>query len=285
MRYGGYGAIQTKRGCMFDCIYCSYPILEGNSYRYRSPQSIVDEMQEMKEKSGIRYFYFVDSVFSFPEHHARMVCEEIIRRNLNIGWMAMTNPRSINAELVELMKQSGCMGVEVGIDSGSKNMLKRLQKRFSKEDIAYTARLYTQAKIPFSLYLLLGGPGESQDTIQETVNFLKEIDKPNQVLLNFGIRVYAGTQLETITRSEAILKEDEDLLMPKYYLSKELGRSFLKKLDEYCFAQFHWSNATDWNSPITTMLQKLGQRFQVRPLWKKAYIMGLTRKLKRSCLR
>ncbi|MFQ5714097.1 MAG: B12-binding domain-containing radical SAM protein [Candidatus Scalinduaceae bacterium] len=285
MRYGGYGAIQTKRGCKFDCIYCSYPVLEGDSYRYRSPQAIVDGMQEMKEKGGIRYFYFVDSVFSFPERHARMVCEEIIRRNLNIGWLAMTNPRSINVKLVELMKQSGCIGVEVGIDSGSKDMLERLQKRFTKEDIAHTARLYTQAKIPFSFYLLLGGPGESPDTIQETVNFLKEIDQPNQVLLNFGIRVYAGTQLETIARAEGILKKDEDLLAPKHYLSKELGISFLEKLDEYCSTQYHWSNATDWNSPTTILLQKMGQRFQIRPLWKNAYIMGLTRKLKRFCLR
>ncbi|MGR3176552.1 MAG: B12-binding domain-containing radical SAM protein [Candidatus Anammoxibacter sp.] len=283
IRHGGYGAIQTKRGCMFDCIYCSYPILEGNRYRYQSHETVVDEMEEMKKKSGIKYFYFVDNVFTFPTHKASMICKEIIKRNLDIRWTAMTNPRGINAKLVELMKEAGCIGVEVGIDSCSKDMLISLQKRFRKEDIASTARLYKKAGIPFSFYLLFGGPGESPDTIRETIDFLKQIDQPNQTLLNFGIRIYPGTKLETIAKAEGVLKEDDDLMTPKHYLSKKLNRSFLKKLDEYCLTQYRWSNATDWNSPITVMLQKFAQRFQCRPLWKRAYIMGITRKLKKLC--
>ncbi len=283
LKRGGYGAVQTKRGCMFNCIYCNYPVIEGKRYRLRSPGQVVDEIEILHNLHNVNHFFFVDSVFSFPDHHAKEICREIINRDLNISWEAMTNPRGISEELVRLMKQSGCMGVELGIDSASEKMLFEMGKNFTREDIANAARLYKQFDIPFSVYLLLGGPGETEETVRETVNFLDRIEQPNQVLINFGIRVYAGTPLAAASRKEGRIRDEDELLRSLTYVSDKLPEDFFPVLDSYCKPRLHWSNATDWNSPVSRVMMKLAQFLQLRPFWKNAKILGLIRKFKGAC--
>ena len=277
---GGYGGIQTKRGCMFNCIYCNYPVIEGKCYRLRSPELVVDEIEMLHVLHGVNHFFFVDSVFSFPEHHAKDICWEIIKRGLKISWEAMTNPRGITEELVELMERSGCIGVELGIDSASDEMLFNMGKNFSRDDIAKAAKLYARYDIPFSIYLLLGGPGETDQTIKETVDFLDTIDQPNQVLMNFGIRVYAGTPLAATAVKEGRIENEDQLLRAVTYVSKELKDNYFSVLDSYCKSRLHWSNATDWNSPISGLMMKFAQFLKLRPFWKNAKILGYIRKLR-----
>lgn len=280
LKHGGYGGIQNKRGCMFNCIYCNYPVIEGQCYRLRSPELVVDEIEMLHVLHGVKHFFFVDSVFSFPDHHAKDICQEIIRRDLKISWEAMTNPRGITDELVELMERSGCIGVELGIDSASEEMLFRMGKNFTCENIAMTAKLYKRYGIPFSIYLLLGGPGETDLTIKETVDFLDRIEQPNQVLMNFGIRVYAGTPLAVSAIKEGIIENEDQLLHSVTYVSKELKDNYFPVLDSYCHSRLHWSNATDWNSPISGIMMKTAQILKLRPFWKNAKILGYIRKLR-----
>ncbi len=279
MRYGGYGAIQTKRGCCFNCIYCSYPVIEGRHYRLRSPRRIVDEIEQLHRQHGIDYFFFVDSVFSFPVSHAQSICEELIRRQLPIAWEAMTNPRGITEDLVRVMKQSGCIGIEVGIDSASPTMLKNLGKNFVQADIKRAVELYRRFAIPFSIYLLLGGPGETEATIRETVEFLDGISQPNQLLMNFGIRIYAATPLAEVALHSGLIADEDELLTPKVYRSDRLAEDIFPLLNEYCRSRLHWSNATDWNSPLSNMMMSLAQRLQLRPFWKHSKLLGMARRL------
>ena len=280
LNHGGYGGIQTKRGCMFNCIYCNYPVIEGKCYRLRSPELVVDEIEMLHILHGVKHFFFVDSVFSFPEHHARDICREIIKRGLKISWEAMTNPRGITEELVELMERSGCIGVELGIDSASEEMLFNMGKNFTCDDISRTAKLYKRYGIPFSIYLLLGGPGETDQTIKETVDFLDQIDQPNQVLMNFGIRVYAGTPLAAAAVKEGRIENEDQLLRAVTYVSKELQTDYFPVLDSYCRSRLHWSNATDWNSPVSGIMMKVAQLLKLRPFWKNARILGYIRKVR-----
>ena len=280
MRHGGYGAIQTKRGCAFNCIYCSYPVIEGKRYRLRSPELVVDEIEQLHRQYGINYFFFVDSVFSFPYAHAKAICRELIKRKLKVAWEAMTNPRGIDETLVKLMKQSGCIGVEVGIDSASATMLEHLGKSFTQEDIRHSAQLYHKYDIPFSLYLLIGGTHETEQTIADSISLLDTIKQPNQLLMNFGIRIYAGTPLAEQAKLAGLIADEAELLYPKVYISDELPNDMFPILDEYCRHRLHWSNATDWNSPISGMMMRLAQLLQLRPFWKRSKLLGWARKLK-----
>ena len=263
-----------------NCIYCNYPVIEGQCYRLRSPELVVDEIEMLHVLHGVKHFFFVDSVFSFPEHHAKDICREIIRRGLHISWEAMTNPRGITDELVELMERSGCIGVELGIDSASEEMLFNMGKNFTCDDIAKTAKLYKRYGIPFSVYLLLGGPGETDQTIKDTVDFLDQIEQPNQVLMNFGIRGYAGTPLAAAAVKESRIENEDQLLHAVTYVSKELKNDYFPVLDSYCHSRLHWSNATDWNSPISGLMMKIAQILKLRPFWKNAKILGYIRKLR-----
>jgi radical SAM superfamily enzyme YgiQ (UPF0313 family) len=274
---GGCAAVQTKRGCAFRCIYCSYPVIEGSRYRLQSPRSVVDGIEKLNKEQGVTSFFFVDSVFSYPEEHATGICKEICRRKLRIRWEAMTNPRGATQELVQAMKESGCIGIEFGIDTASAEMLLSLRKGFTQSDIAKAASLYAEVNIPTSVYLLIGGPGETEKTVAETVTFLDGAGDFAQVMMNFGIRIYEGTELADISRHEGLIGAGEDLMEPRFYASAGLPSGFLGMLDEYCRTRPSWSDATDWNSKTGKIMLKLATLCGMRPFWKHSFLMGMAR--------
>ena len=104
VRRGGFVGVQTKRGCPFQCIYCIYPQLEGRRYRLRSPEAVVQEIEDVAVRSKVRHFFFVDSVFNDPREHALAICRELGRRRLPVRWSAFCNPAGFDAELARAMK-------------------------------------------------------------------------------------------------------------------------------------------------------------------------------------
>ena len=102
LKWGGMGNIQTKRGCPFNCIYCTYPLIEGKTIRQRSPKLVCDEIETILQY-GVRHLFFVDNEFNYPIDHAKAVCREIIDRNLTVQWSCYANPQFVTPELVELM--------------------------------------------------------------------------------------------------------------------------------------------------------------------------------------
>jgi radical SAM superfamily enzyme YgiQ (UPF0313 family) len=130
LKLGGMGNLQTKRGCPFNCIYCTYPIIEGCNVRLRSPKRICDEIESLITL-GINNVFIVDNEFNFPVEHAQFVCHEIIRRKLKIKWSGYANPKFIQPRLVELMRDSGCSGIEFGSDAAEPSMLKQMGKAFT----------------------------------------------------------------------------------------------------------------------------------------------------------
>src|SRR6185295_11905652 len=104
---GGCMNVQTKRGCCFDCVFCSYPLIEGTKVRMRTPESVVDEIADLSDRFGVRHVFFVDNIFNFPLAHAKRICAEIERRKLSIEWSGYLNPKFVDEELVERMAASG----------------------------------------------------------------------------------------------------------------------------------------------------------------------------------
>src|SRR5262249_48595661 len=116
---GGALNIQTKRGCYFECVFCSYPLLEGSRVRMRRPSAVADEIEQVREEYGVRHWFFVDNIFNMPIRHCKEVCEELASRELDIEWSAYLNPKFVDAELCRLMARSGCKAIEFGTDTGS----------------------------------------------------------------------------------------------------------------------------------------------------------------------
>ena len=134
-RYQRNGAtipIQTKRGCVYKCIYCTYRNVEGWGYRTRNPELVADEIEELKAKAGIRHFDFVDSTFNSPPGHALQVCEAITRRKLRVQ-LDTTNftPAAASSELLGAMKHAGFRSLGITAESASDSVLHRLEKGFN----------------------------------------------------------------------------------------------------------------------------------------------------------
>jgi len=265
---GGFVSVQTKRGCPFQCIYCIYPQLEGRRYRLRSPEAVVQEIEDVAVRSKVRHFFFVDSVFNDPREHALAICRELGRRRLPVRWSAFCNPTGFDAELAHAMKQAGCDGVEFGQDVASARMLEALRKPFGQAETRIALQAARDAGLPFVLYLLFGGPGETWADVEDTQNFLNGCAPAHAVFATFGIRVYEGTQLAQIAVQEGHVKPGQDLFEPAYYLSPGLADRTIENLDRIARRRPEWTSPADWRKFSVRMGQKVTVMFKVRPQWK-----------------
>ena len=182
-RYG-IDSIQTKRGCPLLCDYCTYPIIEGRVGRARQPAAIVDEMFAAVEvQPGIRHFFIVDSVFNLPRTHAKQVCRELIARDWKLPWTCYANPLGFDAEMAELSAAAGCAGMEIGSDSGVNDVLARLRKGFTTQQIRNLHQIAAQVDIPDCHAFILGTPGETFDDVLRTLDFIVDLDPFSAILM------------------------------------------------------------------------------------------------------
>jgi len=218
--------LQTKRGCPFGCTYCTYPQIDGPSLRLRPPASVADELAAMVAEAHVDEAFFVDDIFNQPHDHALGICEEIIARRLRVGWTCFATPVGMTPDLARAMKAAGCRGVEFGADSASPSILRALGKPFPQEDLRAAARACREAGLPAAYYLIFGGPGETAETVAETCDLIDDL-QPQAVLAFVGIRIYPNTPLHGIAVSEGVIAEEDDLLLPRFYLSSQMGKGEL----------------------------------------------------------
>jgi radical SAM superfamily enzyme YgiQ (UPF0313 family) len=231
---GGIGFVECRRGCSKHCIYCPDPWFKGTKLRFRSPDSIADEIEELL-KLKIDHVYFCDSEFNVPDESvAREVCLKLIERGLSskVRWYADVIPLPFSPDLVSLFLKAGCAGLAFNVDVCNEQMLRNLSRDFSVSDIKQAAEACQQHNLPFIYYLLLGGPGETRETLRETIETVKEIG-PGVVETVPVMRIYPGTKLAEMVKRAGPLSENpnlqgqvagnESFLAPIFYVSSALG--------------------------------------------------------------
>jgi radical SAM superfamily enzyme YgiQ (UPF0313 family) len=221
---GGPYPIQTRRGCALKCVYCVYNNIEGHAYRLRRVEGIADEIAELSSEHGVRHFDFVDSTFNLPLSHARGLCDELAHRNLRVELSTMgLNPAGLTPELIQSMKRAGFRSVMCTPESASEATLKTLQKGFKKQAVINAARCLREANLPTYWFFMLGAPGETMDTVRETLEFCEQhIPPTHMVLFSTGIRVYAGTPLEQICKKMGWFDANDSLFYPSWFLSPDV---------------------------------------------------------------
>ncbi len=243
---GGQIGIETKRGCDQSCIYCADPPGKGHCLRLRSHESVVEEVQDLLDQ-GIDVFHLCDSEFNLPAGHAHAVCAALFARGLagKIRWYTYATPLGFDDSLANAMAMAGCVGINFGIDHADQDMLRRLGRRHSQDDIRRTARACRQAGIVTFFDLLLGGPGETKESLTRAIQIMEEIN-PDRVGLSCGIRVYPHTALARLVQRQGplvvnpnlhgALENNEDLLRPVFFVDAAVGKDIQK---------FVWSLAKD----------------------------------------
>ncbi|RNC28552.1 MAG: Hopanoid C-3 methylase [Candidatus Dichloromethanomonas elyunquensis] len=218
--------IETKRGCLLNCAYCVYPQLQGKIMRCRKPAEVVDEMEMLQAKYGLRDFHFNDPVINLPIGHLEEICEEIIKRKLKVTWTGFFREDVLDQEKVKLYEKSGCSCFSFSPDGYCQNSLNVLQKNLQVSDILKAAELTAQTDVVVIYHFLTNVPGENAETIEQgkaLMDRLYEIHTPRRnlgaIVLN-NIRIMPGTPLETIARRQGEIDGDTDLLYPVYYNPK-----------------------------------------------------------------
>ncbi len=234
---GGQAGFETKRGCNRLCIYCADPVAKGRHLRLRPPRLVVSEIEALLAQ-GIDHFHTCDSEFNIPADHAKEVCREIISHGLGdrIRWYAYCSVVPFDQEMAELLRRAGCVGIDFGVDSGAEHILRNLGRDHTVEDIERVAHLCRKQGIVFMFDLLLGGPGETRETVRQTIELMRNIN-PDCVGVAMGVRVYEGTQmanlvcsLPTEIRKRSLYGDTFDnphFLKPVFYISPELGEDIV----------------------------------------------------------
>lgn len=255
----GVYSIQTKRGCSFGCIYCTYPALEGRKYRLRDPDEVAREIHEAMERVGNVTFEFVDSTFNDPAGHAENICRAIIKRKIRPRLRTMgVNPRHTSKELFDLMMDAGFRQIDVTPESAAPIMIKNLRKGFTRKDIERTALLVREYNLPTMWFFLFGGPGETPETVMQTREFIQQhISEEDMVLMHAGLRIYPNTPLEKIALKEGYLREGDPLFYPShYYFSPHTPKKELDAILRDIRDAFHNCLPASESSPSPEMLQK-----------------------------
>lgn len=227
-RYARHGApysIQTKRGCALRCSYCVYNSIEGRAYRLRDPQAITDEIARVYRDHGVRKVDFVDSTFNLPVKHTLELCQALAGQRLaklQLSTMGI-NPAAVDQQQISAMEAAGFTNVMCTPESASDLTLRSLQKGYGREAVVRAARQLSKSKLATFWFFMFGAPGESRQTVAETLAFCRdEIPPQHMVLFATGIRIYSGTPLEKRLKAQGWFAQDDPLLEPSWYLSPEI---------------------------------------------------------------
>jgi anaerobic magnesium-protoporphyrin IX monomethyl ester cyclase len=197
----------TSRGCVYSCTYCSVPEISGKGFRKRSPQSIIEELRWAKQKYGTTHFEIIDDVFNLDIKRCKEICHALIEGDLGMTWSCPNGLRAdrIDQELAELMFQSGCQSVNVGVESADPKILASVKKGETIEDIERGIRTFQEAGISVNGYFIIGLPGDSFKTQERSVEFVKRTG----IGALFNILVpYPGTELWDWAKTNARFLEN-----------------------------------------------------------------------------
>lgn len=201
------GLLETSRGCVFTCTYCNKNIF-GRKFRTKSPERVVDEIERML-KLGFREIHIEDDGFSTNLKKAKAVCDEITRRGLKFPWTLINGIRvnRTDEELVRKLKAAGCYQVAFGIESGNQKILDRCQKGITLDQVRKAIAMTKKAGIETFGFFMLGLPDETEETMQDTIDFAVELDLH---IAKFAITIpLPGTPLfEEYDREGLILTKD-----------------------------------------------------------------------------
>ncbi len=195
-----FATLMTSRGCPNDCIFCASKQILGRAVRFRSISNIIEELKELISLYGIKEVMFYDDTFTLNKRHAEDLCDAIISEKLDLTWGCLSRVDRVDGPLLEKMKKAGCHIMSFGIESGSEIMLNQMRKKITLEQIKNAVKAAKQAGINTSASFVFGVPGETEQTMEETINLAVEIDPLFAQF--YRVVPFPGTDLYSIWKNQ-----------------------------------------------------------------------------------
>lgn len=190
--------IITTRGCPFSCVFCMQAM--GRQPRKRSALNVVEEMEKVILERKPRRFLFFDETFTLDKKHVYDICDLLIKKGISrvISWSATTRVDNIDRDILLKMKEAGCDHIEFGVESGNKDVLKRIRKGITLEQAERAVRLAKDLGLHNEIGFIIGHPNETLQTAYETLSFASKL---NADIVQLGIMVpYPGTEVALMAR-------------------------------------------------------------------------------------
>lgn len=168
--------IVTSRGCVQWCDFCSTVRMFGRGYRVRSPKKVVDDMEMLHSKYGESQFTFYDDAFTINRNHTLEMCADIKARKLDVEWDCETRVDAVDKELLEKMRDAGCITIWFGVESGSEKILDKMHKKINREQVREAFKMAQKAGMMTIASAVIGFPGETEETAWETINFINSLN-------------------------------------------------------------------------------------------------------------
>lgn len=253
--------VQTKRGCPYNCIYCTYPLIEGHHVRTLDPDKIVETLRRLYEQHHVNYVFFTDSVFNISPAFNTQLAKKMIASKLPMHWGAYFSPHKLTLEDLQLFAEAGLTHIEFGTESLSDTTLKKYGKHFDVDEVVRVSEYCNQAGIYFCHFMIIGGYGETEETINESFENSKRIE--NTVFFPFiGMRIYPGTVLHKIAIDHEIIHATDPLVEPVYYIAPGINYESLKERAE--------KTGRRWVFPdedVATVMNRMRKRKRKGSLW------------------
>ncbi|MFH2006597.1 MAG: lipid biosynthesis B12-binding/radical SAM protein [bacterium] len=266
LRNGAMLNLQTKRGCPYACIYCTYPHVEGKQLRLFDPAEVARTARGL-QALGAKFLFVTDAVFNADEEHSLAVARALEAAGVTIPWGAYFSPRTTPDAYWRSLAQSGLSHVEFGTDSLSDEVLRRYRKPFDAQTVLTAHRAALGAGLHIAHFFVLGGPGETADTVRRTFEVAEQLERCVCFFFS-GMRIFPGTRLFELVH-EGNAEDFTDVLTPTFYQSDELTSEDLNVL-----AVKHAAGRSSWiigsgGERISKILSRMYALGYTGPLWEK----------------
>ncbi|UKL13879.1 B12-binding domain-containing radical SAM protein [Dissulfurimicrobium hydrothermale] len=243
-RYFTFEHVVSSRGCPWNCTFCGSPRFWKRRVRFHSPDYFVEQLSLLYEK-GVRFFYFSDDTFTLDKIRVIQICKKILELALDIRWVAISRVDYVDENVLYWMRRAGCIQISYGVESGSAEIRNRLNKDIKLQDIKRAFTLTTSYGILARAYFIYGCPGETQQTIQETIDLIDEI-KPLSIIFYIldlfpGTRLYEDFVKKTGVSDDIWLNRIEDIMYFEidHSLTAEDILSFGRRLRSHFYGNLH----------------------------------------------
>lgn len=265
LQKGGMLNLQTKRGCPFRCIYCTYPHIEGKRFRLIEPDAVAKKAVDL-QKAGAKYLFITDSAFNADVDHSLAVANQFIQHNLSIPWGAFLAPMQMPEGYFNTLAKAGLTHVEFGTESLSNRVLTTYGKPYDRPQVLATHQAAIKAGLHAAHYFLLGGPGETADTLETTLNSIEALEK-TALFFFCGMRIYPHTALYDYALNEGQIDKSQDLLEPVYYQSPAISSDeIIRQVKDRSQARVNWIIGSG-GEETAQLLTRMYDRGYTGPLW------------------
>ena len=230
----------TSRGCVYSCGYCSSSLVMGKKFRSRSPENVVDEIEELQGNYQVKDIAFMDDTFMLNKKRANAIADEIKSRGLDIGFVASSRVDMVDKNLLEKLKSAGLSTLYYGVESGSQRVLNLMKKGITLTQAETAVKTAKDIGVEVLTSFILGFPGETRDEIDETINFSIKLDADYSqfsILTPFpGTPIYNELKEKKLIDTEnwdkytvlkSVIKYDE-LGLSKKMVERKLTKAYLK---------------------------------------------------------